>query len=408
LFLFVSALYAKKAQILGLDAANVIPNRFIVVFKPLTETQLSEEHALAKTTFGDRVKHVYKHALQGFAVELLAAEREIEILRRNPNVDYIEADQTVKIAGNTQTCEDAEFGSWGQTRVSQKDVDLDGKFQVTGPGTGVNAYILDTGIYLEHNEFQGRAKFIFKAETSWSNTDGNGHGTHVSSTVGGKIYGIAKDVTLLAVKVLSDGGSGSYAGVIAGIDYVVEHRLQENKPSVANMSLGGGKSVALDQAVENAIKNNILFAIAAGNNNGNACNFSPAAAPDAVTCGATDVGDQGEGNQVDIRSYFSNYGECVDVLAPGTAITGAWIGGPDQIHTISGTSMAAPHVCGLAAVLWGNDHKMTWKVVSNQLLADSSADLIDLQCNNNAICLKTPNLLAYNGCNAKKRTDDSV
>jgi len=171
------------------------------------------------------------------------------------------------------------------------------------------------------------------------------------------------------------------------------------------MSLGGGKNVAVDQAVQNAIKENVLFAIAAGNNNGNACNFSPAAAPDAVTVGATDVGDHGDGSQIDIRSYFSNIGNCVDVFAPGTGITGAWIGGPDRIHTISGTSMAAPHVCGLAAVIWGNDPKMNWNTVANQLLADSSSDLIDLQCNNNAICLQSPNLLAYNGCNAKKRSE---
>jgi len=166
------------------------------------------------------------------------------------------------------------------------------------------------------------------------------------------------------------------------------------------MSLGGGKSTALNRAVDKAVSSNLVFVVAAGNDNADACNYSPASANDAITVGATDIGDKGM-DQVDIRSYFSNYGTCVDIFAPGTGITGAWIGSPSAIRTISGTSMASPHVCGMAAVVLGHDPKMSWNAVKNQLVSDASMDLIDLQCAGSSVCTNSPNLLAYNGCNSK-------
>jgi len=396
LFVFFVTCFCKDLRAPVYTLKNAIPNRYIVVFKDSISSQvLEQEHTNAKALFGDRIKFVYKLSIKGFAVEVNPISRELSDLRRNPNVEFIETDHVVKVS----ECKTEEDGSWGQTRIAQKMVNLDGQFQSHGRGKAVNAYILDTGIYLAHTDFQGRATFGFKAEASWKDTDSNGHGTHVSSTVGGKKYGIAKDVSLIAVKVLGDDGSGSNAGVIAGIEYALDQHINKGVPSVANMSLGGGKSTALNRAVDKAVSSNLVFIVAAGNDNSDACNYSPASAIDAITVGATDIGDVGN-NQVDIRSYFSNFGTCVDILAPGTGITGAWIGTPTATRTISGTSMASPHVCGMAAVLLGLNPKMTWNAVKNQLTSDASVDFIDLQCSGSTACLNTPNLLAYNGCDA--------
>jgi len=210
---------------------------------------------------------------------------------------------------------------------------------------------------------------------------------------------LPKKVKLFAVKVLGDEGSGPTSGIIAGIDFVIQQKLKDKKPTVANMSLGGGKSTALNLAVKKAAQNNVIFVVAAGNDNKDACNYSPASAPEAITVGATDVGDVQE-EQVDIRSYYSNFGTCVDIFGQGSAIKAAWIGGVNAVHTISGTSMASPHLCEMAAVIVGNDPHMNWSQVKNQLSSDASADMIDLQCAGSVDCLKSPNLLAYNGCNA--------
>jgi len=305
----------------------------------------------------------------------------------------------VKVNSDDQSCSHELAGSWGQTRISEELINLDGSYTATHTGgVGVTAYIVDTGVYVQNNDFQGRATFGFKASPQWSNTDSNGHGTHVASTVGGKLYGVAKRVSIVAVKVLGDNGQGTNSGVIAGIDYVATQHMSKGKPSTANLSLGGGKSTALNAAVDAAVDFGVVFVVAAGNDNDNACDYSPASAKEAITVGSTDVGSNLQGNDEDIRSYFSNYGSCVDVFAPGSLIKAAWIGNVTATNTISGTSMASPHVCGVVALLIGDSPMMSPAQVRTAILGTSNKAMIDMLCEGVSECLKSPNFLAYNGC----------
>lgn len=269
------------------------------------------------------------------------SEAEIETLRNMPEVDYIEQNQKFYPV-DTQ-----ENAPWGLDRIAHRDLPLEHAYTyVHSAGEGVDVYVIDTGINIEHEDFEGRAVWGFTAPKNDGDVDGNGHGTHVASTIGGKNYGVAKKVNLIAVKVLSSRGYGSTVDVIKGIDYASkshsEKAAKKSTKSVANMSLGGGKSNAIEAAVERAITSGVAFGVAAGNENADACKSSPAGAPSPITVGATDRNDK--------RSYFSNYGTCVDIFAPGSDITAAWIGGKTAIRTISGTSMATPHVVGAMAL----------------------------------------------------------
>jgi len=267
----------------------------------------------------------------------------------HPNVLYIEADQVMSIndgdfevrspaATATQT-----GATWGIARVSKRSsVSPYTYIYNTGAGNGADVYVIDTGILTTHTDFGGRATALYNAITGESGTDLNGHGTHCAGTIGGTTYGVAKQVQLRAIKVLSASGSGSNAGVIAGVNYVSNNK-NTGRRNVASMSLGGGASDALDSAVSQSISGGVTYAIAAGNDNANACNGSPARVATAITVGATANGDA--------RSTFSNYGTCVNIFAPGTSITSDWIGSNTATNTISGTSMATPHVAGVAALV---------------------------------------------------------
>jgi len=401
LFFFCVSLNAKLAPLhedRSRKPADLIPGSYIVIFKDDTTDEVFEKQMLRATTMM-AVRHTYRHATKGFAAKL--NQEQLLHWRQNPFVEFVEADRVVRAVTDDKietTCSDQDSNSWGQTRVAQTALNLDGSYAASSKaGAGVTAYIVDTGIYVAHNEFGGRATFGFKAEPDWSDTDANGHGTHVASTVGGKIYGIAKQVSLVAVKVLGDDGSGSTAGVIAGIDYVAaQHQAKGNKPSTANLSLGGGFSSALNRAVGNAVSAGVTFVVAAGNEDDDACDYSPASSPAAITIGATDIGDL-NGVELDVRSVFSNYGECVDLFAPGSLITGAWIGGPTKLATISGTSMASPHVAGIASLFLGDTPSLSPTDIRHQLLQLSTKDLIRMECINSA-CQQSPNKLAYNGC----------
>lgn len=323
-------------------AGSAVPGAYIVVFKsdvvrsereapshrPLVATAAQE---LARA-HGGTVTTVYQYAIKGFAARM--NDRQAAAMTGDPRVAYIEPDQVVELTGTESPA------TWGLDRSDQRDLPLNNTYNYNQTGQGVNAYIIDTGVRATHQEVAGRVGNGFTSVSDGNGTnDCNGHGTHVAGTTGGTTYGIAKQVTIHAVRVLNCQGSGTNSGVIAGVDWVTQNRV---RPAVANMSLGGGVSQALDDAVANSINGGTAYAIAAGNSNADACTSSPARVPAAVTVGAT--------TSTDARASFSNFGTCVDIFAPGSSITSSWNSGDTATNTISGTSMATPHVTGALAL----------------------------------------------------------
>jgi subtilisin family serine protease len=309
---------------------------------------------------GGSLKHVYKKALKGFAVANLSDEG-VAALRASDDVFAIELDG-IMTANDTQS----NPPSWGLDRIDQRALPLDLSFTYGNSGAGVTAYIIDTGINAGSVDFTGR---ILTGRDVIDNdsdpADCNGHGTHVAGTVAGTTYGIAKAARIVAVRVLGCSGSGSTSGVVAGVDWVTANAI---KPAVANMSLGGGISDALDAAIARAVNAGVTFAVAAGNSNADACNYSPARAPSALTVGATTISDA--------KASFSNFGGCVDIHAPGTNIKSDWIGGATATNTISGTSMASPHVAGAAALVLGNDGSLTPAQVGSALTTNATNGVV--------------------------------
>ena len=312
---------------------------------------------------GGRVEHVYG-ALGGFAINL--PTRLADRLSTLPGVLSVEPDQKVELVA-TQT-----GATWGLDRTDQRSLPLSTTYTATSTGAGVTAYVLDTGILLGHADFGGRAVSGHDVIDGGSADDCNGHGTHVAGTVGGTTHGIAKEVSLVAVRVLDCAGNGSTSGVIAGIDWVTGHH-QPGIPAVANMSLGGGASTALDSAVTRSMNDGVTYAVAAGNGNAmgvpqDACKSSPARVAGALTVGASD--------RTDAPAPFSNYGKCVDLFAPGVGITSDWYTSTTATHTISGTSMATPHVAGVAALYLQTNPGAGPSTVSGAITAASTKDAV--------------------------------
>lgn len=328
--------------------SNAIAGQYIVVFKD-EEMGISSVSAVASemaTSYGGELLQTYDAALNGFAVKfpVETGASAAETLSQDSRVAYVEPDQTINL-NEENAVDTTQFGAtWGLDRIDQASLPLNSRFTYTSTGAGVNAYIIDTGIRITHSQFGGRASYGYDAvDGRLPADDCHGHGTHVAGTVGGSTYGVAKGVRLIAVRVLGCTGSGSTSGVIAGINWVKQQKLaRPNIPAVANMSLGGYAFQALDSAVASAVQAGVVFAVAAGNNNDNACYYSPARAATAITVGATYSNDA--------RAGFSNYGTCVDIFAPGGNITSAWSTGDAATAILSGTSMATPHVVGVIAL----------------------------------------------------------
>ncbi len=360
-----------QAEILGLDRPERIHDQYIVVMNWGDRVSEQEARQMARSA-GGQLLHRYETAIQGFA--LRAPEQAIRGLLKNPRVAYIEVDQEVSINQNVQSPV-----TWGLDRVDQRFLPLDNRYYYNFDGTGIDVYILDTGIRPTHVDMQGRVVSAFTAINDGNGTnDCNGHGTHVAGTAGGTTYGVAKNVTLHAVRVLGCNGSGTTAGVIAGIDFVTANH---SGPSVANMSLGGGASTAMDNAVNNSVASGVFYAVAAGNSNTVACNSSPARAQLAYTVASSTSSDS--------RSSFSNFGSCVDIFAPGQGITSAWHTSNTATNTISGTSMAAPHVAGAAALYLHENPSMTPGQVGALLSSNATSGVLS------GIGSGSPNLLLY-------------
>jgi aqualysin 1 len=333
------------------------------------------------------LQNMYTNIHHGLGYSARLGPNALAKLMKEDIVNYIEEDQVVDL----NDCQKESNPDWGLARVNHRNYTKETTYTydyTTGKsGANVDAYIIDTGIYCENLEFvnkkTGTCTFGATFTVPKDETDGNGHGTHCAGTVGGITYGVAKEANLIAVKVLSDRGSGSTSGVIGGIDWVAGQAPTTGRKSVANLSLGGGFSQTQNDAIESLVAAGVSVAVAAGNDNSDACNYSPASAPSAITVAASDDQDR--------RASYSNYGDCCDIFGPGSSITSAWIGSPSATNTISGTSMASPHICGVAANYFSADPSLTPATVTQKMLADASAgEITDVK--------GTANLVAYTYC----------
>jgi subtilisin family serine protease len=337
-------------QIRLAGTADAIPGSYIVVLK-----SGAQEAGLTKS-YGGAVQRSFGTALNGYEAKL--TEAQAKRLAAHSKVAYVEQNQVVSLTATQSNA------PWGLDRIDQRARPLSTTFTYPVTASNVTAYIIDTGIRYTHSQFGGRATAGYDAVGTGA-VDCNGHGTHVAGSVGGSTYGVAKAVKLVGVRVLNCSGSGTTAGVIAGVNWVTQNAV---KPAVANMSLGGGASTTIDNAVRNSIAAGITYAVAAGNSNANACNASPARVPTAITVGST--------TNTDARSSFSNYGTCVDIFAPGSSIISAWYNSNTATNTISGTSMASPHVAGAAALVLSRNPSYTPAQVASSLTSSATPNVV--------------------------------
>ena len=340
------------------SAAPSVKDRYIVVLKDSADSAaVAKEHG---RKYGVQDQLVYGSALEGYAGKIPPGQ--LAKIENDPRVDYVEPD------GVAHTTVTQTGATWGLDRIDQRVLPLSGTYTYTQTGAGVKAYVIDTGVRLTHTEFGGRAT------SGWDFVDGDsdasdcdGHGTHVAGTIGGATYGVAKAVNLVAVRVLDCNGSGAWSWVINGIDWVTQNH-QAGQPAVANMSLGGGAFQSVDDAVTGSIADGVTYSISAGNSNANACNYSPARTPNALTIGATGSNDA--------RASFSNYGSCVDWFAPGVSITSSYGTGDSATAVLSGTSMSSPHNSGAAALYLQTNPTATPAAVRSALASNLTLGVV--------------------------------
>jgi len=355
-----SAAAERVGHIQYAGASNAVANSYIVTLDAHAAKATSAQGKALAKEYGATIERTYKKALNGYAIEATAAEAKR--FAADPAVTSVVQNRTFHIDATQPNPP-----SWGLDRIDQKTLPLNSSYTYPdSAGSGVTAYIIDTGVRITHSDFGGRASYGYDAiDNDNTAQDGHGHGTHVAGTVAGNTYGVAKKAKIVAVRVLDNSGSGTTDQVVAGIDWVARNH---SGPSVANMSLGGGADSALDTAVRNAIASGVTFAVAAGNDNANASNYSPARVSEAITVGAT--------TSSDARASYSNYGSILDIFAPGSSITSSWNTSDTATNTISGTSMATPHVTGAAAVYLADHPGSTPAQVASGLVAAASTGVV--------------------------------
>ncbi|WCD95784.1 S8 family peptidase [Streptomyces sp. HUAS 31] len=350
-----------EGKVLAAGSPTAVKDSYIVTLRK--SVGLKASSAAGKdlvAEYGGTVKKTFTKALNGYSATLSATEARR--LAADPAVASVEQNQRVRLADTTQTS-----APWGLDRIDQAALPLSGTYTYPdSAGSGVTAYVIDTGVRITHQQISGRASYGYDAvDGDTTASDGNGHGTHVATTIAGSTYGVAKKAKIVAVRVLDNSGSGTTAGVIAGIDWVTNNH---SGPSVANLSLGGGASTTLDTAVRNSIASGVTYAVAAGNSSASASSYSPARVTEAITVGAT--------TSSDARASYSNYGSVLDIFAPGSSITAGWYTSDTATNTISGTSMATPHVAGAAAVYLASHTSATPAAVASALTGGATANVV--------------------------------